>query len=176
VVSAFTMLAFFLAANVAFATFEPRLSSRPLTNQLLKWLQPADRLVIYGNFDAGSSLGFYAQRQVWIYNGRYNGLAFGSHLPGAPQIFLTDREFPDIWDGSGRAFLFVPPEQRREALLRLPLDRVYLVAESGGKAIYVNHPLVPGQLALAASTAQSPAAPAQVQEQVQHDHQLGIDR
>jgi 4-amino-4-deoxy-L-arabinose transferase-like glycosyltransferase len=176
VVSAFTMLAFFLAANVAFAAFEPRLSSRPLANQLLRWLQLDDRLIVYGDFDAGSSLGFYAQRQVWIYNGRYNGLAFGSYLPGAPQIFLTDREFPDIWDGSGRAFLFVPPDQRLEALVRLPLDRAYLAAESGGKAIYVNHPLVPGQLALAASTAQSVAAPAQLQEQVQHDHQLGTGR
>ena len=176
VVSALTMLAFFLAANLAFAAFEPRLSSRPLADQLLKWLQPDDRLVIYGDFDAGSSLGFYAGRQVSIYNGRYNGLAFGSHLPGAPQIFLTDAEFPDIWDGPGRAFLFVPPEQRREALLRLPLDRAYLVAESGGKAIYVNRPLVPGQLALAASTAQSVAAPVPLQEQVQHERQLGTGR
>jgi 4-amino-4-deoxy-L-arabinose transferase-like glycosyltransferase len=170
VASAFTMLAFFLAANVGFAAFEPRLSSRTLADQLLKWLQPDDRLVIYGDFNAGSSLGFYAGRQVWIYNGRYNGLAFGSHLPGAPQIFLTDREFPGVWDGPGRAFLFVPPEQRREALLRLPLDRAYLVAESGGKAIYVNQPLLPGQLALAASTAQPLAAPVPLQEQVHYDH------
>jgi hypothetical protein len=143
---------------------------------LLKWLQPDDRLIVYGDFNAGSSLGFYAGRQVWIYNGRYNGLAFGSHLPAAPQIFLTDREFPDVWDGPGRAFLFVPPEQRREALLRLPLDRAYLVAESGGKTIYVNQPLVPGQLALAASTAQSLAAPAPLQEQVHYDHQLSTGR
>jgi 4-amino-4-deoxy-L-arabinose transferase-like glycosyltransferase len=35
VVSAFTMLAFFFAANVAFAAFEPRLSSQSLANQLL---------------------------------------------------------------------------------------------------------------------------------------------
>jgi len=174
--SAFTMLAFFLAANVAFAAFEPRLSSRTLADRLLKWLQPDDRLIVYGDFNAGSSLGFYAGRQVWIYNGRYNGLAFGSHLPAAPQIFLTDREFPDVWDGPGRAFLFVPPEQRREALLRLPLDRAYLVAESGGKTIYVNQPLVPGQLALAASTAQSLAAPAPLQEQVHYDHQLSTGR
>jgi len=176
VVSAFTMLGFFLAANAAFAAFEPRLSSRPLADQLLKWLHPDDRLAIYGDFSAGSSLGFYTGRQIWIYNGRYNGLAFGSFLPGAPQIFLTDREFPDVWDATGRVFLFVPLEQRREALLRLPLDRAYLVAESGGKAIYVNRPLVPGQLALAASTAQSVAAPVPFQGQIPHDHQLGTGR
>ena len=146
VVAAFAMLAFFQSANLAYAAFEPRLSSRPLADELLKWLQPSDRLVIYGEFDAGSSLGFYAHRQAWIYNGRYNGLEFGSYLPDAPQIFLTDRDFPRVWDGPGRVFLFVPPEQRQQALLRLPLDRAYFVAEKGGKALFVNRPLEPGQL------------------------------
>jgi hypothetical protein len=131
---------------MAYATFEPRLSSKPLAQELLKWLQPDDRLVFYGEFDAGSSLSFYARRQAWIYNGRYNGLEFGSYLPDAPQIFLTDRDFPRVWDGSGRVFLFVPPEQRQQALARLPLDRAYFVAEKGGKALFVNQPLEPRQL------------------------------
>ena len=88
IVAAFAMLAFFHSANLAFAAFEPRLSSRPLADELLKWLQPEDRLVIYGEFEAGSSLSFYARRQAWIYNGRYNGLEFGSYLSDAPAIFL----------------------------------------------------------------------------------------
>jgi 4-amino-4-deoxy-L-arabinose transferase-like glycosyltransferase len=135
------MLAFFQSANEAYATFEPRLSSRPLADELLTWLKPDDRVVIYGEFAAGSSLGFYTHRQVWIYNGRYNGLEFGSYLPDAPHIFLTDSDFPDLWNGPTRVFLFVPPEQRQQALQRLPLDRVYLVAEKGGKALFVNRPL-----------------------------------
>jgi 4-amino-4-deoxy-L-arabinose transferase-like glycosyltransferase len=139
--AACAMLAFFHSANAAYATFEPRLSSRPVADELLKWLRPDDRLVIYGEFGAGSSLGFYAHRQVWIYNGRYNGLEFGSYLPGAPRIFLTDRDFPDVWNGPARVFLFVPPEQRQHALVRLPFDRAYLVAEKGGKALFVNRPL-----------------------------------
>jgi hypothetical protein len=142
------MLAFFLAANLAFAAFEPRLSSRPVANELLKWLRPDDRLVIYGEFDAGSSLGFYAHRLVWVYNGRYNGLEFGSHLAGAPRIFLTDSDFPSVWNGPGRVFLFVPPEQREQALLRLPRDRAWLAAEAGGKSLFVNQPLERGQRAL----------------------------
>jgi hypothetical protein len=166
--TAFTMLAFFLAANVAFAVFEPRLSSRPLADQLLKWLKPGDRLVVYGEFDAGSSLAFYTRRQAWIYNGRYNGLEFGSHFPDAPRIFLTDREFPSVWDGPARVFLFVPPEQRREALLRLPLHRAYLAAEAGGKALYVNRRLEPGQLTVATSNNRSVATVPR-REQVQHE-------
>ena len=141
VAAAGAMLAFFQSANAAYTTFEPRLSSRPVADELLKWLQPDDHLVIYGEFGAGSSLGFYAHRQVWIYNGRYNGLEFGSYLPDAPHIFLTDRDFPNLWNGPRRVFLFVPPEQRQQALSRLPLDRAFLVAEKGGKALFVNRPL-----------------------------------
>jgi hypothetical protein len=155
VVAALAMLAFFHSANMAYATFEPRLSSRPLADELLKWLQPSDRLVIYGEFDAGSSLTFYARRQAWIYNGRYNGLAYGSYLPDAPQIFLTDGDFPSVWEGPARVFMFVPPDQRQQALLRLPLDRAYFVGEKGGKALFVNRPLEPGQLSLEASVARS---------------------
>jgi len=148
IVAAFAMLAFFHSANLAFAAFEPRLSSRPLADELLKWLQPDDRLVIYGEFEAGSSLSFYARRQAWIYNGRYNGLEFGSHLSDAPAIFLTDRDFPSLWHGPARVFLFVPPEQRQQALLRLPPDRAYVVAEKGGKALFVNQPLMSDQPSL----------------------------
>jgi 4-amino-4-deoxy-L-arabinose transferase-like glycosyltransferase len=170
VVSAFAMLAFLVTANVALAAFEPRLSSRPLAVQLLKRLQPGDRIVVYGEFDAASSLGFYVRRQLWIYNGRYNGLAFGSYLPGAPQIFLTDRDFPRIWSGPARVFLFVPPEWHGDALRRLPLDRTYALAEAGGKTIYANQPLVAGQPALASSPAQPTAVRVQFEEQVHHDH------
>jgi hypothetical protein len=148
IVTAFAMLAFFHSANLAFAAFEPRLSSRPLADDLLKWLQPNDRLVIYGEFEAGSSLSFYARRQAWIYNGRYNGLEFGSYLSDAPAIFLTDRDFPSLWRGPARVFLFVPPEQRQQALLRLPPDRAYVVAEKGGKALFVNQPLMSDQPSL----------------------------
>jgi len=148
IAAAFVMLAFFHSANLAFAAFEPRLSSRPLADELLKWLQPDDRLVIYGEFEAGSSLSFYARRQAWIYNGRYNGLEFGSYLSDAPAIFLTDRDFPSLWRGPARVFLFVPPEQRQQALLRLPPDRAYVVAEKGGKALFVNQPLMSDQPSL----------------------------
>jgi len=146
------MLAFFQSANAAYAAFEPRLSSRPVADELLKWLRPDDRLVIYGDFGAGSSFGFYTHRQVWIYNGRYNGLEFGSYLPDAPHIFLTDRDFPDVWNGPARVFLLVPPEQRQQARVRLPRDRAYLVTEKGGKALFVNRPLDRDRLALEAQS------------------------
>jgi hypothetical protein len=173
-VAAFAMLAFFQSANLAYVAFEPRLSSRPLADELLKWLQPSDRLLIYGEFDAGSSLTFYTRRQALIYNGRYNGLEFGSYFPDAPRIFLTDRDFPSVWDGPARVFMFVPPDQRQQALLRLPLDRAYFVAEKGGKALFVNRPLEPGQFSLEALAARSTSGaapqPAERARNQQRDH------
>jgi hypothetical protein len=40
-----------------------------------------------------------------------------------------------------RVFLFLPPEQRQQALLRLPLHRAHLVAEKSGMALFVNRPI-----------------------------------
>jgi hypothetical protein len=143
------MSVFLFAAHAGFVAFEPHLSSRPLAEKLLPLLQPGDELVIYGEFYGGPTLSFYTHKKVWIYNGRYNGLDFGSAFGDAPKIFLTDNEFPALWRGPQRVFLFAPQNLRREASLRLPPDASYLVAESGGRALYVNRPLAPDQPTLA---------------------------
>jgi len=143
------MTGFLFAANLGFAAFEPHMSSRPLAEKLLPLLQPDDQLVIYGEFYGGPTLSFYARKKTWLYNGRYNGLEFGSYFPDAPKIFLTDNDFPAFWHGPRRVFLFAPQHFRREVLLRLPPDASYLVAEIGGRALYVNRPLSPDQPSLA---------------------------
>ena len=67
---------------------------------------------------------------------------------------LDRLNFPSVWDGPARVFMFVPPDQRQEALLRLPLDRgVTSSLRGGGKALFVNQPLEPGQLSLEALVA-----------------------
>lgn len=141
VTTAATMTVFCFAANLAFQTFEPRLSSRPLAEQVRPLIAPTDRLVVYGEFEQACSFSFYLGRPAWVYNGRYNGLEFGSHYPDAPQIFLDDARFAALWQGPGRVFLFVPPEQRAAALQRLPPDKTFIVAENGSKVLYVNHPV-----------------------------------
>lgn len=149
--TAMGMAGFFFAANLALGAFEPEMSSRPLARAILPHLRPDDQIAIYGEFYGGSSIGFYTQRKTWIYNGRYSGLEFGSYSPDAPKIFLTDSDFPRLWNGPQRVFLFVPEKLRREAGLRLPADSTYLLAESGGKAVYVNRPVRPGQATVAES-------------------------
>lgn len=165
--TALTMGGFLLAANLAFTVFEPRLSSRDLAEQISEHLAPDDQIVIYGDFFGGCTVSYYTHRKTWLYNGRYYGLEFGSYYPDAPRIFLSDSDFPEFWrsrpDASGfgtrRVFLFVPEHKRRELIVRMPLDSTYVLAESGGKAVYVNQPLRPGQPTLAELRARNSQVP-----------------
>ena len=135
---AITMAVFFFAANIALGVFGPYLSSGPLISRVLLQITPSDTLALYGEFDAMSGVAFYTDRQLLLWNGRYNNLQAGSYYPDAPHIFLTDPEFLDLWKGQKRIFLFVPSEQRVAAAQRLPSTGTFLVAESGGKAVYAN--------------------------------------
>ena len=137
---AITMAVFFFAANVALGVFGPYLSSRPLMSKVLPQITSADTLALYGEFDALSGVAFYSDRQLLLWNGRYNNLAPGSYYADAPHIFLTDPEFLALWQGPKRVFLFVPPEHRAAAAQRLPTAGTFLLAESGGKAVYANRP------------------------------------
>jgi 4-amino-4-deoxy-L-arabinose transferase-like glycosyltransferase len=137
---AITMAVFFFAANIALGVFGPYLSSGPLMTKVLPQVTPADTLALYGEFDAMSGVAFYSNRQLLLWNGRYNNLAAGSYYPDAPHVFLTDPEFLALWQGTNRVLLFVPSEHRAAAAQRLPAAGTYLLAESGGKAVYANRP------------------------------------
>jgi hypothetical protein len=138
------MVVFFFAANIALGVFGPYLSSRPLLRSVDSQITSGDTLALYGEFDAMSSVAFYADRRLLLWNGRYNNLAPGSYYPDAPDIFLTDLNFLTLWQGSRRVFLFVPMEHRAAAAKKLPASGTYLLAESGGKAVYANQPRVGG--------------------------------
>lgn len=142
---AVAMGVWFFAANLAFAVFEPHMSSRPLARAILQYLKPDDRLAVYGEFDPASSVSFYTHRKMLVVNGRYNNLELGSYYPDAPHIFITDADFPAFWNSPERTFLVVPAEQREKAAERLPKDHTWLLMEAGNKAVYVNQPLRPGQ-------------------------------
>jgi 4-amino-4-deoxy-L-arabinose transferase-like glycosyltransferase len=137
---AITMAVFFFAANIALGVFGPYLSSGPLMTKVLPEVTSTDTLALYGEFDAMSGAAFYSNRQLLLWNGRYNNLAAGSYYSDAPHIFLTDPEFLALWQGSKRVLLFVPSEHRAAAAQRLPAAGTYLLAETGGKAVYANRP------------------------------------
>ena len=140
---------FFAVANMAFVIFEPHMSSKPLAEDLLKYLKPDDVVVMYGEYYGGCSLPFYIHRKVYLYNGQYGGLEFGSYYPDAPKTFVDDQSFPALWNGQRRVFLFAPKDMTQDVFVRLPHGTSYLVSAHGGKAIFVNQPLSPEQPTLA---------------------------
>jgi len=142
------MALFFFCANWALGVFTPRLSSEPLARIIMEHYQPGDKVALYGEYDAGSSIGFYTRQRIWIFNGRYNGLEFGSYYPDAPHIFLDDHTFWPLWNGKERVFLVIPPEVTQQALIRMPPKATFLLAQIGGKAVYVNHRITPNELSL----------------------------
>jgi 4-amino-4-deoxy-L-arabinose transferase-like glycosyltransferase len=114
--AAFMMILFFHAARLAMAVFDPYLSSRPLAEAILK--SPEGTL---NNFD------------------------YGSFAPGAPDVFVTDQGFRDLWLRTQRVYVVA----QRSAWPRLEglvgSAAVNLVAEKGGKMLLTNHPLTPQQ-------------------------------
>ncbi|MDE3153566.1 MAG: glycosyltransferase family 39 protein [Acidobacteriota bacterium] len=152
---ALTMVVFCYAANVAFAAFGPQMSSVPLARAIARVWKPGDQLAVYGEFEAACSVGFYLDRQALIYNGQYNGLAYGSHYPDAPKIFFDDRTWPSVWSRPDTVFLVVPESEQTKARERLPAKATWVLANSGGKTVFMNHPLLPGQPSLADQRAES---------------------
>jgi 4-amino-4-deoxy-L-arabinose transferase-like glycosyltransferase len=148
-VTALAAAGLILAAHSAMIVFEPKLSSRLLADEINQHWQPGDRILLYGDFYGGCTVSFYTGQKLWIWNGRYYGLAFGSNYPDAPQIFLDDSQFPSFWQTPGRVFLVVPENHQQEALDRLPPNSTYVFAQSGGKTVYVNHAVEPGEPTIA---------------------------
>jgi 4-amino-4-deoxy-L-arabinose transferase-like glycosyltransferase len=124
---------FLIAAHIALVTFSPVLSSATLADAIRPQLKPGDVIVLNGEYESGSTLGFYLHRQVRILNGRSSNLWYGSFFSDAPAIFDDDASIARLWGGSQRVFLLTdaaaPPH--------LP-GSVYTIAVSGGKAVLSN--------------------------------------
>ena len=127
------MVVLLLAAHMALVTFSPVLSSKALADAIQPRLQAGDIVEINGEYEAGSTLGFYLRRQVRILNGRSSNLWYGSYFSDAPQLFDDASRFQQLWSGTHRVFLWTPVDQ-----LPALSGPVYTIAQSGGKAILSN--------------------------------------
>jgi 4-amino-4-deoxy-L-arabinose transferase-like glycosyltransferase len=136
---ALMMVLFIHAARAAMVTFDPYLSSRPLATALQN--APKGQLIINGAYYAFSSVFFYTDRHALLWNGRKNNLEYGSYAPGSASVFIQDREFQSCWDSPQRYFVLAQENKLEHLQEVVPSDRLFLVAESGGKALYSNLPL-----------------------------------
>ncbi len=138
--TAMTAAMFLVAAHIAYARFEPMLSSRTMANTINELAAPNDVLVLYGDQSYGSSIIFYTQRRALLVNGRTTSMLWGSDYPDAPHIFLDDAQILAMWGHGPRKFLFVPPDYRQH-VENLLGKHSYLVQELSDKELLTDRPL-----------------------------------
>jgi 4-amino-4-deoxy-L-arabinose transferase-like glycosyltransferase len=134
---ALMMCVFIQCAHVALGVFAPVLGSKPLAAAIQREFQPGERIVCDGEYANASSINFYTGKQMLIFNGRVNGLWYGSLFPDAAPIFIEDAQFARIWTGPGKIYFVTGQDDRRAYLENIA--PVYELAKAGGKFIFTNH-------------------------------------
>lgn len=135
---------FFQAARMALVVFDPYMSSRPLAEALLR--APKGRLIVDHHYYTFSSVIFYAdpiypERDTLLLNGRFNNLVYGSYAPGAPDVFIDDAQWKDLWMGQDRYYLVANPPALARLEHLVAADALVTVEASGGKLLLTNHPI-----------------------------------
>jgi 4-amino-4-deoxy-L-arabinose transferase-like glycosyltransferase len=133
---------FLIAAHIGLQIFSPVLTSRPLAAAIAPLLKPDDLIVINGEYESASTLGFYLHRPdqntqpIHILNGRSSNLWYGSFFPDAPSIFEDNVSLNLKWNETRRIFLW---QDLNTPVPTLP-GKTYFIAQSGGKEILSNQP------------------------------------
>jgi Dolichyl-phosphate-mannose-protein mannosyltransferase len=133
------MVLFFQAARLAMVTFDPYMSSRPLADALLK--SPPGTLIVDHHYYTFSSIFFYTNRTALLRNGRRDNLVYGSYAPGAPNVFIDDQQFAQLWSGSPRAYIVADHTAVPRLTELVGKGHLAAVVQSGGKVLLTNHPL-----------------------------------
>lgn len=131
------MMLFFHAARVALITFDPYLGSRALAEAYTA--APPGQLIVDNQYYTFSSVFFYGTNpKALLLNGRVNNLEYGSHAPGAPQVFIDNEQFAELWKSPARHYLVIEGPAIKNVQKWVGKPRMYLVKESGGKMLYSN--------------------------------------
>jgi 4-amino-4-deoxy-L-arabinose transferase-like glycosyltransferase len=120
--------------------FSPVLTSAQLAEAIRPQVNPGDLIVIHGEYESASTLGFYLQKDdIHILEGRSSNLWYGSFFPDASKIFLTPDQLAADWTKPTRIFLWQSLTDPPNQLPPLPTP-VYILVKSGGKEIVSNQP------------------------------------
>ena len=133
------MVVFFQAARVAMVRFDPYLSSRPLAEALER--SPQGELIVNHHYYWFSSVFFYTNRSALLLNGRFNNMVYGSYAPNAPNVFLNDGQFKNLWLKPERYYVVTKASAVSNLESLVGSSQLNTVAESGGKVLFTNHPL-----------------------------------
>ena len=133
------MIVFLQAARLALVVFDPYLGSYPLAAALKN--SPPGELIGANEYYAFSSVYFYADRDALLLNGRGANLEYGSYAPGAPQVFVDDAKFTELWNSSARHYLLVYGDTVPHIEKLVGRDRLHLVKQSGDNFLLTNQSL-----------------------------------
>lgn len=133
---AMMMVLFLHASRMALVVFDPYLSSRPLAEALSQ--APKGELIVDGPYYSFSSVFFYANRNALLLNGRSNNLEYGSYAPGAPDVFIDDARFTQLWSSPVLYYLVTDATQLSRLRTLVGSARLVPVAASGGKFLFTN--------------------------------------
>ncbi|HEX4319678.1 MAG TPA: glycosyltransferase family 39 protein [Acidobacteriaceae bacterium] len=145
-----TSATFLVAAHIAFARFEPMLSSRQLADAMLKEATPFDEFIIFGDQSDASSVVFYTHRffgrpallvmERCSQHNNGSSLIWGSCYPDAPDIFLTQDELAAQWGHGPRHWLFAQ-DINRSKVQQLLSGRLTPVETIADKTLWTDRPL-----------------------------------
>jgi 4-amino-4-deoxy-L-arabinose transferase-like glycosyltransferase len=147
---ALTASVFLIAAHIAFARFEPMLSSKPLADTILHDGSPSDSFIIYGDQSDASSVVFYTysffrKPALLVFepcspHGAGSSLLWGSCYPDAPHIFLSEDELSKSWGTGERKWLFAQDTNQSKAE-QLLAGRLFPVQSIADKTLWTDRPL-----------------------------------
>ncbi|MGA2206923.1 MAG: glycosyltransferase family 39 protein [Terracidiphilus sp.] len=148
---ALTMAVFLIAAHIAFARFEPMLSSKPMADTIMKDGTPNDVLIIYGEQSSGSSVifytnGFFSSRPALLVlprcgqRGEGTTLLWGSCYPDAPDIYLSPAKLAAIWGAGERKWIFAE-DPDRDNVEKVLAGRLYEVQTLADKTLWTDRPV-----------------------------------
>jgi hypothetical protein len=130
------MIIFFQAARLALVRFDGYLGSYPLAQSLMK--SPPGQLVEANSYYAFSSVFFYTGRTALLLNGRNNNLEYGSYAPGAPNVFIDDAKFSELWQGPSRCYLLAYGTEKARLENLVGVAKLHVVAENAGNYLFTN--------------------------------------
>ena len=147
---ALTSAVFLIAAHIAFARFDPMLSSKQLADVILADGSPQDTFIIYGDQSDASSVIFYTHNffqkpadivmQRCSQHGQGSSLLWGSCWPDAPDIFLSEQRLSKMWGTGERKWLFAQ-DTNQAKVEQLLAGRLYPVKSIADKALWTDRPL-----------------------------------
>ncbi len=147
---AITAAVFLMAAHIAFARFEPMLSSKQMADTSLAKGSPSDAFIIYGDQSDASSVVFYTHNflrkpayvvmQPCSPTGQGSSLVWGSCWPDAPKIFLSDAQVSAMWGRGERKWIFAQ-DKNQPKVEKLLAGRLYPVQTIADKSLWTDRPM-----------------------------------